>query len=100
MAQGALVPADDDPDRAWCLPTTLLLVRNVQLTGTWTQEASETMDSSVHYLGPFLLGPAQHVETATGEAQQTTVLGSGLQVIGELCAPLPALPPTSDPALA
>lgn len=98
MTRGALVPADDDPERAWCLPTTLLLVRNVSLSGTWTQEASATMDTAVHYVGPFLMGPAQHVETATGEAQQSTMVGSGLQVIGELCTPLPPVPPTADPA--
>jgi hypothetical protein len=97
MAQGALVPADDDPDRAWCLPTTLLLVRNVSLTGTWSQEAAGTMDTAVHYVGPFLMGPAQHVETASGEVQQSTMVGSGIQVIGELCTPLPPLPPTGDP---
>lgn len=97
MVRGALVPADDDPDRAWCLPTTLLLVRNVSLTGTWTQEAGATMDTAVHYVGPFLMGPAQHVETSTGEAQQSTMVGSGLQVIGELCTPLPPVPPTADP---
>ena len=99
MAQGGLVPADDDPDRAWCLPTTLLLVRNVSLTGTWSQEAAGAMDTAVHYVGPFLMGPAQHVETASGEVQQSTMVGSGIQVIGELCTPLPPLPPTADSTL-
>lgn len=99
MAAGALVAPTDDPGYGWCVPQSLLLVRNVTLTGVFSQEAQATMGTGLHYVGPFLMGPPQAVSTEAGQVQQTTVLGTGIQVIGELCSPLPVLPPMSDPQL-
>lgn len=99
MAAGALVAPTDDPGYGWCVPQSLLLVRNVTLTGVFSQEAQATMGTGLHYVGPFLMGPPQTVSTEAGQVQQTTVLGTGIQVIGELCSPLPVLPPMSDPQL-
>jgi hypothetical protein len=99
MAAGALVAPTDDPGYGWCVPQSLLLVRNVTLTGVFSQEAQATMGAGLHYVGPFLMGPPQVVGTEAGQVQQTTVLGTGIQVIGELCSPLPVLPPMTDPQL-
>jgi hypothetical protein len=102
MKRGALVPETTDPAYGHCLPQSLLLVRNVSLTGVWSDEAKATMNESVHYFGPFLMSPSDQTQTTTDaqSAEQTTVLGLGVQVIGELCSKLPALPPMDDPALA
>ena len=99
MTAGALVAPSDDPGFGWCVPQSLLLVRNVTLTGVFSQEAQATMGTGLHYVGPFLMGAPQVVSTEAGQVQQTTVLGTGIQVIGELCSPLPTLPPMTDPQL-
>lgn len=96
MARGALIPPSDDSAYAWCLPVSLLMVRDVSLTGNWSQEARAIMSTNIHYLGPFLMMPTREPHNV----QQTMVLGAGVQVIGELCAPLPTLPPMPDPDLA
>lgn len=101
MKRGALVPESGDPAYGHCLPQSLLLVRNVSLTGTWSDEAKATMNESVHYFGPFLMSPSGTTQTSTDaqNLESTTVVGLGVQVIGELCSALPALPPMDDPAL-
>ncbi len=97
MKSGAMVPLSADPAYAHCLPLSLLLVRNVSLTGTWSTEARSAMNSGVHFFGPFLMAPTTQT-TDSDSTEQTTVLGLGVQVIGELGGPLPALPPMDDPA--
>ena len=94
MRRGEMVPASDNPGIARCLPKALLLVRNVAFTGSWSVEAHHAMQSSLSFLGPFLV-------RATGSVinEQVSVLGQGIQVIGELCSILPPLPPNDDPAL-
>jgi hypothetical protein len=102
MKRGALVPESPDPAYGHCLPQSLLVVRNVSLTGVWSDEAKATMNQSVHYFGPFLMSPPDQTQTTSTEAQHaelTTILGLGVQVIGELCSKLPPLPPMDDPAL-
>jgi hypothetical protein len=102
MRRGDMVPAATEDGYARCLPQALLLVRNVQITGSWTDQAREVLNSAVTYLGPFLMqAPTTSTTTTTTESstEQVTVLGLGVQVIGELCAPLPALPPRDDPTL-
>lgn len=100
MRRGALVPDTDDPEYGRCLPQSLLLVRNVSLTGVWSDAARSAMNQSVHYFGPFLMSAAATQTTEVQSAEQTTVASLGVQVIGELCSRLPVLPPMDDPALA
>jgi hypothetical protein len=103
MAKGAMVPDAPDADRSYYLPASLLLVRNVRLTGVWSEEARAAMTRSVRYVGPFLMAPPEASVTTSTDAQHmeaTTITGLGVQVIGELCTQLPPLPPTGDPALA
>jgi hypothetical protein len=96
MHRGDLVPEPASPDVAHCLPRALLLVRNVEISGTWTADARVALTSAAPAIGPFLMSPASST-MAAGATQETTVLGIGTQVIGVLGTPMPVLPPQSDP---
>ncbi|AKU16615.1 hypothetical protein [Luteipulveratus mongoliensis] len=99
MKRGDMVKESTQEGYAHCLPQALLVVRNVSLTGSWTDAARESMTNAISYVGPFLASVPAAAEASTASAEQVTVLGIGVQVIGELCAPLPPLPPQDDPAL-
>lgn len=86
-------------DVTLCLPQALIVVRNVSITGSWTDEARATMRSGVTYIGPFLVAPPSESDESRTAGESFSILGSGVQVIGELCSPLPSLPPMDDPAL-
>jgi len=98
MRAGDLVGAASDPDTVRCRPLSLLLVRDVALTGTWSTSASELM-TGAHYVGPFLM-QVDSSSSSTSADQQTTIGGAGIQVIGVIGGPMPALPPSDDPAKA
>jgi hypothetical protein len=100
MKRGDMVRPSTDEAYAHCLPQGLLLVRNVEFRGSWTAEARATMENAVSFLGPFLMQAPQATAVSTSNAEQVSVLGIGVQVIGELCFPLPPLPPADDPTLA
>ncbi|KGE02515.1 hypothetical protein [Rhizobium sp. YS-1r] len=100
MRRGDMVKPSTDEAYAHCLPQGLLLVRNVRFSGSWTAEARATMENPVSFLGPFLLQAPRTEAVSTSDVEQVSVLGIGTQVIGELCFPLPPLPPADDPALA
>ncbi|WP_020577108.1 hypothetical protein [Actinopolymorpha alba] len=100
MKRGELVEEPTEEGYGRFLPQALLVVRNVSLTGSWSDEARLTMSNNpISYVGPFLTRTPVSTESSTGTAEQLTVLGAGVQVIGELCSPLPPLPPQSDPEL-
>lgn len=99
MALGAMVPGSTDGGYIQCLPQALLLVRNVALTGTWTADARSSLTSQVAFVGPFLMQAPMASAVSSTSTQQISVLGQGIQVIGELCATLPALPPSDGPSL-
>lgn len=94
MNAGDLVSAAGDADTIRCRPVALLLVRNLSLTGTWSTSARELM-GGVHDVGPFLMQVG--ASSAASTDQQTSIGGAGLQVIGVIGAPIPALPPSDDP---
>ncbi len=98
MRRGELVPEPTVPGTAHCLPRALLLMRGLEVTGTWTAEARAALSSGVPALGPFLLQPMEETVTANA-VQQTVVHGLGMQVVGVLATPLPVLPPLDDPDL-
>ena len=98
MRRGDMVKASSDPDYAHWLPQTLLLVRNVEFSGSWSTEARETIEKAATFIGPFLMQPAGVSATSASDTETVSVLGVGVQVIGELCFPLPPLPPMDDPA--
>ena len=97
MKRGDMIKESTDDAYAHCLPQGLLIVRNVKFSGSWTAEARSTMQNSVSFLGPFLMGAPTTSASSTSEIEQMSVLGVGVQVIGELCFPLPPLPPRDDP---
>ncbi|MER8427506.1 hypothetical protein [Mesorhizobium sp. M1403] len=98
MKRGDMIKASTDETYAHCLPQGLLLVRNVEFSGSWTAEARTTMQNAVSFLGPFLMQAPTDSTSSTSDLEQISVLGVGVQVIGELCFPLPPLPPMDDPA--
>jgi hypothetical protein len=95
MKRGDMIKASTDDAYAHCLAQALLLVRNVEFSGSWTTEARTAMEHGVSFLGPFLM---QSAASSAASSEQMRVLGLGVQVIGELCVPLPPLPPMDDPA--
>jgi hypothetical protein len=97
MKRGDMIKESTDDAYAHCLPQGLLIVRNVKFSGSWTAEARSTMQNSVSFLGPFLMGFPTTSASSTSDVEQMSVLGVGIQVIGELCFPLPPLPPRDDP---
>lgn len=99
MKRGDMVKPSTDEAYAHCLPQGLLLVRNVEFRGSWTAEARATIENGISFLGPFLMQAPQTTTVSTSNVEQVSVLGIGVQVIGELCFPLPPLPPADDPAL-
>lgn len=97
MKRGALVAESTDPDFARCLPQALLVVRNVAFTGNWSASAKESLTSQVSFLGPFMMNAPTDTQMAASATEQVSVLGVGIQVIGELCSLLPPLPPQDAP---
>ena len=97
MKRGDAVPEPAQEGFAYCLPQALLLVRNVAFTGTWSAEAKESLASQVSYLGPFLMRAQTDLQSSASATEQVSVLGAGIQVIGELCTILPTLPPQNSP---
>jgi len=100
MKRGDMVKESTKEGYGHFLPQALLVVRNVSLTGSWTDRARESMRNGVAFLGPFLTHLPASAEASAEATEQVAVLGVGMQVIGELCAPLPPLPPRDDPELA
>lgn len=94
MRRGQLVPAPPEDGTAHCLAQALLLVRDVRITGSWTDQAHAALGGAAPAFGPFLLRSGA---VPSGDARTTTVLGLGTQVIGILGTPMPALPPMDDP---
>ncbi len=97
MKRGDMVPASTDEAYAHYIPLGLILVRNVEFSGSWTAEARATLQNAVSFFGPFLMQAPTASTSSTSNTEQVSVLGAGVQVIGELCAPLPPLPPADDP---
>ncbi|HEY8434085.1 MAG TPA: hypothetical protein VIK68_05665 [Sphingomicrobium sp.] len=97
MKRGDAVPEAAQEGFAYCLPQALLLVRNVAFTGTWSAEAKESLANQVSYLGPFLMRAQTDLQSSASATEQVSVLGAGIQVIGELCTILPTLPPRDSP---
>ena len=90
MRRGQMIPASEQSEVVVCLPQALLAVRNVTFTGSWTAAAQQSLKEKVSFLGPFLIAGNS---TTMSSAGQMSVLGSGIQIIGELCMPLAPLPP-------
>ena len=97
MKRGDMVPDPDEISHAYCLPQALLVVRNVSFTGKWNSEARASLAGQLSFLGPFLIQASPALTSAESATQEIQVLGTGIQVIGELCTVLPTLPPRDAP---
>lgn len=95
MTRGALLPqpAADSDDLAYGRPVALIVVRNLAVTGNWTNESA----ASVGSMGPFSLIGATACANTNGTM---TFARPGMQVIALLCSRLPVLPPADTPQAA
>ncbi|GIG30189.1 hypothetical protein Cma02nite_27890 [Cellulomonas marina] len=100
LRRGSMVPDVPGDEQGMYLPRQLVLVKDVEITGTWTAEAQAAFDRAAAYVGPFLVQPPAAVTTDGSTTLTVQLVGEGIQVVGELCTPLPVLPPKDDPSLA
>lgn len=98
MSRGDMIRDTTKDGWGHYLPHALLVVRSVSLTGSWSAAALDTVGAGYSYVGPFLINRTSAASSETS-VETISVLGTGHQIIGELCAPLPPLPPRSDPTL-
>jgi len=99
MARGALLPVPDmgKAGQVYGLPTAMIVVRNLSVSGQWTAEAATALSSAGGALGPLsLFGARPHTEA---DGTTITYAHPGMQAVALVCSPLPVLPPVSDPSL-
>jgi hypothetical protein len=97
LRAGAFVPSSRLEGQPVGVPIAMVVTRNVQVTGRWSQ-ADRTAAESHTSFGPWHIG-----ETSLSFDQsevQATLRIDGMQVIAVICSLLPAIPPADDPALA
>jgi hypothetical protein len=74
------------------MPTAALCVRDLRITAAWSAEERSVLPAMTKF-GPFSLIGSEL------EANATSLVCPGIQVIGWVMEPMPMLPPNSDPAL-
>lgn len=86
-----------DADQGLCplVPTSVIAVRDVRITGPWTDAdraaAGKAVGSTLQSaFGPFTLAAAGHVE---GRFDGATLVIPGIQIIAWVCSRMPMLPP-------
>ncbi|GAC1402521.1 MAG: hypothetical protein NVSMB64_02510 [Candidatus Velthaea sp.] len=95
MNRGQLLAAPSADGASNGIPTAMLLVRNLRLTGAWSQAAQTTLTSASGTLGPLSLFGGVTTTNADGSV---TISHDGMQVVGLVCTPLPVLPPLNAPS--
>jgi hypothetical protein len=96
MKAGDMIPGPPDDAHAYCLPRSLLIVRDFRCTGAWTETTKAAFSNNVSYIGPFLLGSGGLTTAASASTITNTIEMAGAQVIGALYLPMRALPPQGD----
>ncbi|MFS4493725.1 hypothetical protein [Maribacter sp. 2308TA10-17] len=71
-----------------CIPTAMILIKNLKLKAAWTNEDIQNAKNSVG-LGIFNLSESTFTDNE--------LTNSGMQIIGWMCEVLPKLPAISDP---
>jgi hypothetical protein len=96
MPQGGLLPppADAAIGATNALPIAMIIVRNLSVSGQWTQAAAAALTSEGAALGPLSLSGA--TATTASDGVTITFEQDGMQVVALLCATLPVLPPTDS----
>ena len=87
--------ADADPGLCPLVPTSMIAVRNVRISGTWSAgdraaAARAVAGGKQAAFGPFTLATPGRVE---GSFDGSTLSLSGVQVIAWICSRMPVLPP-------
>ena len=96
MARGALLPAAPAPISAvYGVPTALVAVRGLHVSGAFSDDAKRALASGGTSLGPLSIGDATTEVQADGT---TCYRRDGVQVVGLFCSTLPVLPPSDPPA--
>jgi hypothetical protein len=98
MPRGGLLPVPDttDDQLAYGLPTAMIIVRNLRVSGIWSAEAAAALSSPGGTLGPLsLFGAAAKAEA---DGVTVTYAHDGMQVVALLCSEIPVLPPVDPPA--
>jgi hypothetical protein len=96
LQAGELVPGAALADQQVGVPVAMVLTRNVQVTGRWT-EADRNAAASHSSLGPWHIG---ETDLSAAQSDETATLAiTGMQLIAAVCRLLPKLPPANDPDL-
>jgi hypothetical protein len=74
------------------IPTAALVVKNLTISASWSDEEMVTATSSAA-LGPFSL-VGREIDQVSN-----VITCKGMQIVAWICEPMPLLPPDSDPAL-
>lgn len=71
-----------------CIPTAMVLIKDLRITAAWTQEDKANAEKSVG-LGIFNVNGSQFINNE--------LVTPGMQIIGWMCEVIPKLPAISDP---
>ena len=93
---GEWVPTASGTDQPWGVPIAMVLTRNVQVSGQWSDVDRSARDSHTSF-GPWQLGSSESSWDEHGETATLTI--QGMQVVAVVCSLLGPLPPVDDPAL-
>jgi hypothetical protein len=100
LPRGALLPLPSgnataaDDGLVYGMPVAMVIVRNLRISGHWSDEAKAALNSPGGVLGPFSLhGATQNIESDGS----VTYSHDGMQVVAMFCSKLPVLPPVDTP---
>jgi hypothetical protein len=97
MNRGGLLPPPNGTDNgaSYGLPIAMIVVRNLRVSGHWSQEAADALGAPGGTVGPLSLFGAASKTESDGSV---TFAHDGMQVVALLCSALPVLPPMDTPA--
>jgi hypothetical protein len=97
MHRGDLLPPPDvtEVGSSYGLPIAMIVVRNLRISGQWSQEAANALGAPGGTVGPLSLFGAASKTESDGSV---TFAHDGMQVVALLCSALPVLPPIDTPA--
>ncbi len=99
MGRGGLLPPRSDlGGSTFGLPIALVIVRNLQVTGSWSAAAASALQSGAASLGPLSLAGVAGRAGPGGVG--VTYPADGMQVVAMFCSRLPVLPPVDAPGYA
>lgn len=103
MSRGGLLPSpsivtvEGQAPLSYGIPVALIVVRNLNISVSWSGQDQAALPSSGGFIGPFSLAGAPPAALRDGAYTYTR---PGIQVIALLCERLPVLPPQDAPDVA